>query len=55
MMPQTDDMGAKIGQALVSLKRDSDTTKTDTFATTRETISMDEAENATRTDALLHQ
>src|ERR1019366_6196103 len=45
MMPQADDMAAKIRQALVSLKRNSDTTKTETFATISETISTHEAVN----------
>jgi diguanylate cyclase (GGDEF)-like protein len=42
MMPQADDMAAKIGRALVSLKHDSDTTKTETFATISEMISTHE-------------
>lgn len=42
MMPQADRMAAKIGEALVSLKRDSDTTKTETFAGISEAISTHE-------------
>ena len=45
MKPQADDMAAKIGQALVSLKQDSDTTKTETFANISETILTTEVVN----------
>jgi diguanylate cyclase (GGDEF)-like protein len=42
MMPQAEDMAAKIGRALASLKHDSDKTKTETFATVSEMISTHE-------------
>jgi len=42
MVPQADDMVAKIGRALVSLKQDLDTTKTETFASISEAILMHE-------------
>jgi hypothetical protein len=42
MMPQADDMAAKLGRALVSLRQDSDTTKAATFAGLSDAISTHE-------------